>query len=354
MNKRIEAVRDIIKAQNIDGLIISKQHNWQYLSGFSGSNAFLLLTDKENYLITDFRYFQQATEETTDFRIIKPTVLVEDALIEQVISLGLKRVGFEDDITYFNFQTYSKKLSGVELVPLHEAVEKIRWIKDVTEIEAIRKAAEIADLAFDHILGIIQPGKRESDIAAELEFFMKKNGSQKPAFETIIASGARAAMPHGTASDKLLAKGDLVILDFGAVFDGYHSDMTRTVVLGSPDQQQRDIYDLVLKAQKTAVEAVKAGVKCSAVDLVARDMIAVAGYGANFGHGLGHSVGLEIHEKPSFTPRDDTVLEPGMVLTVEPGVYLNNWGGVRIEDLVVVTSTGYEILSKSPQKMIQL
>jgi len=355
MSKRIDALREIINENKLDGLIITKQQNWQYLSGFSGTNAVLLITGEDNYLITDFRYLAQAAEEVTGFHIVKPFAVIEDTLVEKVTELGLKRLGFEDDsISYHVYSSYRGKLTDVELVPLHQAVETVRQVKDTAEISALRKAAEIADAAFDDVLKLIKPGVRESEIALEIECFMRRKGAQKPAFDLIVASGPRAALPHGVATDKTFAAGELVIIDFGAVYAGYHSDMTRTVVLGQPDRRQRDIYELVLRAQERAIEAIKPGVKCSAVDLKARDMITVEGYGANFGHGLGHGVGLEIHEKPGFTPKDDTVLEPGMVLTVEPGIYLNSWGGVRIEDLVLVTADGYEILSKSPKQLIRL
>lgn len=355
MTNRFEVLRAAITENNVDGIIITKQQNWHYLSGFTGSNALLLITPSDNLLFTDFRYLEQASNEAAGFKIIKPTALMVDALAEQVNSMGLKRIGFEDDsISYHEYTVYKDKLQGIELIPLHQEVEKIRWVKDQKEIEALKTAAEITDKAFDYILDKIKPGIKEVEIALELEYFMRKNGAQKLAFDIIAASGFRAALPHGTASNKQIASGEFVVLDFGAVYDGYHADMTRTVVIGQPDEQHQQIYDLVLRAQKKAIDLIRPGVKCSTIDLAARDLISVEGYGANFGHSLGHSVGLEIHESPSFSPKDDTVLEPGMVLTVEPGVYLNGWGGVRIEDLVVVTSGGCEILSKSPKELIQL
>ncbi len=355
MNIRIEKVREILKKNGLDGLIVTKQQNWQYLSGFTGTNAALIITTGDQYLVTDFRYLEQAAEQAGGFHIIKPFALVEDAVVDQVKKLGLGRLGFEDDnLTYHLYSTYKEKLPGVELVPLHETVENVRRVKDQGEIASLRKAAGITDEAFDYILEIIGPGVREVDIALEIEYFIKKKGAQKSAFDIIVASGPRAALPHGVATDKKIQAGEFIVLDFGAVVDGYHADMTRTIILGRPSQQHCRIYDLVLRAQERALEAIKPGVKCSAVDLAARDLISVEGYGANFGHGLGHSVGLEIHEKPGFTPKDETILQPGMVLTVEPGIYLSGWGGVRIEDLVLVTGDGIEILSKSPKNLIEL
>ncbi len=355
MNRRIEAVREFLKKNDLDGLLVTKQQNWQYLSGFTGTNAVLIITTDDQYLITDFRYLEQAAEQAGGFHIIKPFALVEDAVADQVKKLGLNRLGFEDDhLTYHLYSVYKEKLPGVALVPLHETVEKIRWVKDQEEIACLKRAAGITDEAFDNILDFIKPGVRESELALEIEYFMRRKGAQKSAFEIIVASGPRAALPHGVASDKKLVPGEFVVIDFGAVVDGYHADMTRTVVLGRADEQHRKIYDLVLRAQEKALEVLKPGVRCSAVDLAARDLISVEGYGANFGHGLGHSVGLEIHEKPAFTPKDETVLQPGMVLTVEPGIYLSGWGGVRIEDLILVTTDGIEILSKSPKNLIEL
>ena len=350
MSNRIEAIRGILRDLKLDGIVVTKNQNWYYLSGFTGSNAVLIITADDNLLVTDFRYLEQAAAEAGGFRIIKPLAFVEDAVADEITKLGLKRLGFEDEnMPYRIYSSYGDKLPGVELVPLGQSLEKIRWVKDEREVAALRKAAAITDDAFDHIVDFIKPGVREAEIALEIEYFMKKKGAQRAAFEIIVASGPRAALPHGVASQKIISGGEFVVLDFGAVYDGYHADMTRTVITGRPDEKQRQIYDLVLRAQEKAIEAIKPGVKCCVVDLAARDMITVEGYGANFGHGLGHSVGLEIHEKPSFTPRDETILEPGMVITVEPGVYLSGWGGVRIEDLIHVTNDGYEILSKSPK-----
>lgn len=355
MKKRIKSVRHILEQHGLDGFMVTKQENWQYLSGFTGSSAILLFTVTGNYLFTDFRYIDQAVAEAHGFQIIRPFALMEDALVDRVNKLGLKRIGFEDDnLTYHQYSVYKKKLAGAGLVPVHRAVERVRRIKDREETAALRLAAAITDDAFTHILDYIKPGVRESEIALEIDYYMRKKGAEKAAFDIIVASGPRAAMPHGVASEKKIAPGELIILDFGAVVKGYHSDMTRTVILGKSDHRQREVYDLVLKAQKQAIKAIRPGAKCSDVDMVARDLISINGYGANFGHGLGHSVGLEIHESPSLSPKDETVLEEGMALTVEPGIYLSNWGGVRIEDLVMVTPGGQDILSRSPKELIEL
>ncbi len=355
MKQRIEAVKAVLGGNRLDGLLITKPQNWQYLCGFTGTTGVLIMTAADNYLITDFRYLDQAREEACGVHVIQPFALLEDAVAAQVARLGLKRLGVEGDhLTYQAYSLYQEKLPEVELVPLQQAVEKIRKVKDQAETGALRRAAAITDAAFSYILDSIKPGVRESEIALEIEYFMRKNGAQKPAFEVIVASGPRAALPHGVATGKELAGGEFVLLDFGAVSAGYHADLSRTVVLGRPDSRQREIYRLVAEAQERAIKAIKPGVRCSAVDLAARELITLQGYGGNFGHSLGHSVGLEIHEKPSFAPRDETVLEPGMVLTVEPGIYLSGWGGVRLEDLILVTPDGAEILSKSPKNLIEL
>lgn len=355
MKRRIDALRKTLRDYGVDGILITKPENWQYLSGFTGSNAAIIVTLKDCLFMTDFRYTEQAQNQTTGFNIVKISGSTADTVAEQVSGIGIKRLGFEDEnITFHEYVTYKDKLTDVEFVPLHQVVEKLRWIKDDAEILALKSAAEITDKAFSHILTKIRPGVTELEIALEMEYFMRQHGAQKLAFDIIAASGPRAALPHGVASERKIATGDFVVLDFGAVYAGYHADMTRTVVIGKPDRQQEKIYDIVLRAQLEALKAVKPGAKCSAVDSVARTMIDQAGYGPNFGHGLGHSVGLEIHERPSLSPKEDVVLEPGMVVTVEPGIYINGWGGVRIEDLVCVTATGCEILSSSTKELIIL
>lgn len=355
MVNRLDKLRQAMRNSGLDGFIVTNMQNWRYISGFTGDNAVLLITEKDKILITDFRYLDQADEETDGYEIVKSTASTHDNLAEHVAKLGLKKVGFEEStISYREYKSLNSKLSGTELFPTSNVIEKIRQVKDNEEIKAIRRAAEIADKAFKHILNIIKPGISEIEIAAELEYQMKKMGSEEPAFDTIIASGVRSALPHGAASSKTLGDGEFVTIDFGAVIEGYHSDMTRTMIIGEPDSKQKKIYDIVLQAQVTAVQAVRPWAKCLEIDSVARNIIDAEGYGENFGHGLGHSVGLEIHERPAFNTRDDTVLEPGMVMTVEPGIYISNWGGVRIEDLVLVTENGYEVISTSPKHLIML
>lgn len=352
---RVDKLRAAMAAMGLAGFLVARPENRIYLSGFTGSNALLLITAAEALLLTDFRYVEQAKEQAPDFQVIRPQSLQEDGLVAEVQSRGLKSLGFEEDyLTFKDHQDYLHKLPDTALRPTGGLVEKIRGIKDDKEIALLRQAVHIADLAFDHILDFIQPGVRENDLALELDYFMRRIGAEKSAFDIIVASGKRSALPHGVASDKAITKGELITMDFGAVYQGYHSDITRTIILGKADRQQKQIYQLVLEAQRQAIEAVKPGVVAGTVDTVARDLIARDGYGANFGHGLGHSVGLAIHEKPTFSTKDATVLEKGMTLTVEPGIYLPGWGGVRIEDIVAVTAGGCEILTKAPKKLIEL
>jgi len=230
-------------------------------------------------------------------------------------------------------------------------VDRLRWVKDTAEIAAIARAVEIADAAFLHILGVLRPGLSEDDAALELEMFMRRAGAERLAFETVLASGPRSALPHGRATDRTMREGELVTLDFGAMWQGYCSDCTRTVVLGNADERQRHVYRVVLDAQAQALSMIRAGVACRDVDARARTVIAEAGFGEAFGHSLGHGVGLEVHEGPRLSPQEDAVLEAGMILTVEPGIYLPGWGGVRIEELVVVSEDGCRILTHAPNDL---
>jgi Xaa-Pro aminopeptidase len=245
-------------------------------------------------------------------------------------------------------------LPKVDFRPTENLIESLSVRKDSEEIKHIRKAVRIADKAFSDILDRIKPGVREKDIAFELEYNMRSQGAEGAAFDLIVASGQRSSMPHGVASAKKLRKGDFVTLDFGCFYRGYASDITRTVVLGKATKRQKTIYEVVLAAQKKACKAVRPGLHCSRLDGVAREIIMKAGFGDNFGHGLGHGIGLKVHDNPTLNPRSTDVLLEGMVTTIEPGIYIPNWGGVRIEDDVLVTSSGGQVLSKSPKELLEL
>lgn len=347
--KRIDKVFDKITA---DALLITAQPEVFYLSGFTGDDTTLFITKDERFIITDSRYFIQAKEEANDFALID---ISKKSVSDVVLESNCKKIGFLDkSLTYFGFERLKTKLEGREFVGVSDKIAEVRMIKDEEEIEKIKMAAKIADGSFSHILNFIKAGVKEKDIALELEFYMKKQGASALSFETICASGNRSAMPHGAASDKVIEIGDFVTLDFGCIYKGYASDMTRTVIVGEASETQRKIYDVVLSAQKEALSVIKEGKKASEIDKIARDIIKNAGYGENFGHGLGHSLGLLVHELPSLSPKSDAILKRNMLMTVEPGIYVENYGGVRIEDLVLIKEDGIENLTSSPKELIIL
>lgn len=355
MVRRIERARNIIDSLNADGIIVYSPYNRRYLSGFTGSTGYVIISKDKMGFVTDFRYVNQAGLECKGFEIIENKNPVEDYLADVIRKYNIKKLAYEDFYMTVNFYNKLKnKLYDVELVPLLEAEGNIRIIKDSEELEYIEKAASIADKAFEHLLGYIKPGITEKDIGLELEFFMKKNGASKLSFDSIVASGWRSSLPHGMATDKIINSGDLLTLDYGCVYNGYCSDMTRTIVVGKADEKQREIYNVVLKAQTEALLHIKAGVLGKDIDKVARDIIKDAGYGDYFGHGLGHGVGLAVHEEPRLSQFGETLLEVNMVVTDEPGIYIPDFGGVRIEDLVVVGHDGPIVLSKSPKELIEL
>ena len=313
-----------------EGVIISGFPNIFYYSGFTSADAFLVITKDRQIIATDFRYTVQAKEQAPDFEIYD-TANGEGKLFDGIKE---KIFGFEEEImTVCKFAKFQKMTE--KLIPMSQKLSLPRRVKDRYEIEKIAKSEELAKDALLHTLPRIKVGMTEREVAREIEFFMLKNGAEKTSFETIVASGARSAMPHGVASDKPIFEGDFVTIDFGCVLDGYCSDMTRTFVAGKARDKHREIYETVLKAQTEAISAIETGKKCAEIDKVARDVIEKAGYGGNFGHSLGHSIGIEIHELPAFSPKSSDILEEGNVITVEPGIYIEGFGGVRIEDAVV-------------------
>lgn len=355
MQQRVNKLRKQIEEQPFDGMLILKPENRRYLSGFTGSSGYLLITGQEAVLITDFRYTEQAKGQAPHFRVVEHGSSAPDAIRAELESAGVKRLAFETDhLTYALYAAYNEKFAPVELIPTEGIVEKIRAVKDEQEIATIRQACAIADAAFSHILGFLKPGISERDVALELEFFMRRQGAKSSSFDIIVASGTRSSLPHGVASDKILQQGDFVKLDFGALYDGYCSDITRTVVLGEPNEQQKQIYNIVLEAQLRALDHLKPGMSGKEADALARDLIREKGYGDQFGHSLGHGLGLYIHEEPRLSALSDDRLEPGMVVTVEPGIYIPGFGGVRIEDDVVITESGIDILTRSTKELVIL
>ncbi|NPV72415.1 MAG: aminopeptidase P family protein [Pelotomaculum sp.] len=351
MLKRVEKLRELLEGAGVEAFYITSPENRFYLSGFTGTAGAVLVTREGLWLLTDFRYTGQARRECPGFEIVEVAGSYPEAVLE--ISRGkggFSLLGCEGDhLTYSQFMALKEGLAGVGLKPLGGLVEKLRICKDESEINLIEQAVLFADEAFKRTLPYIRPGVTEREVALQLEYIMRRMGADASAFKIIVASGSRSALPHGVASAKTIQAGDLVTIDFGAVYGGYHSDLTRTVAVGRPDKKQEEIYSIVLEAQKKAIAALRAGVRALEVDYAARQTIRSRGYGSYFGHGTGHGLGLSIHEGPRLSERDGTVLQTGMVVTVEPGIYLPGWGGVRIEDTVVVEDGGCRVLTRSPK-----
>jgi Xaa-Pro aminopeptidase len=356
MKNRIKRIVSLLEKENLDALLVSFRPNVRYLSGYDGTNGLVLITSNERFFLTDFRYQKQAKKEVGGLKLhFAQRELIYDLPKFKFLQKRNYRLGFEANHTSYNtVQKLKGILPNALLVPAEDLVESLSIIKDKSEIAKIEKAVQITDDAFSYILSLVKPGIKERDLAAEVEYSFKKMGGDGPAFETIVASGYRSAMPHGRASNKKIKVGELVTFDMGAAYQGYASDMTRTLVLGKATPKQKKIYNLVLKAQTKAISKAKAGMSGMELDKVARDVITKAGYGKYFGHGLGHGLGLEVHSGPVVNARSKTILKPGMVITIEPGIYLPEWGGVRIEDDVVVTQRGCEILNKSPKSLIEI
>jgi Xaa-Pro aminopeptidase len=354
MGSHLARARQYLASAGVDALLLVKSENRRYVTGFAGSAGLALVTAHDALLSVDFRYYEQAPAQAPECEVLRGGSDPAGALAEAVAVREIRRVGFEAEFMPFaQVERVRARFAPAELVPLPD-VDRLRWVKDAAEIAALQCAAEIADAAFSHVLGVLRPGMRERDAAVELEIFMRRAGAERVSFDTVLASGPRSALPHGRATDRVMAPGDLVTLDFGAVYDGYGSDCTRTVVLGAPDSRQQQIYEIVLEAQRRAMDAIRAGVSSVAVDAAGRSVIEAAGFGEAFGHAIGHGIGLDVHEGPPIGPRSETMLEAGMVVTIEPGIYLPGWGGVRIEDDVVVTEDGCRMLTHAPKELISL
>ncbi len=352
-----EKLFPVMKEKNADALVISDGANMRYFSGFRGATGYLYISEKQRILATDGRYTTMAKAEAPDFEVVElANGQTYGELLNTYMEMdGVKNVGFEDHyLLYGKFQELQKGCCGRLTVPMGGSIDILRSIKTKEEIAYMSRAEEIGDIAFKHVLGMLKPGLTELEVAAELEYVMKLNGAENISFDPIVASGINSSMPHAMPGLKKIEKGDFVTMDFGCMYNGYCSDMTRTVVIGKADDKQKEIYNIVLEAQLAGVEACRSGVRGCDVDKVARDIITNAGYGDCFGHGLGHSVGLYIHEDPRLSRLCETVLEPGMIQTVEPGIYIPGWGGVRIEDMVVVNDGPCTNLAHSPKELIEL
>ncbi len=351
---RIKTLTGKLKDTGTDAAIITDGINIRYLSGFTGTEAYLIVSGQDKYIVTDSRYTGQARKESPGWETVEYRGIMEPVIAGIVQGMNMQRIGFEDrNLTFFRYHELKDRL-GIQMVPLGGLVDELRMEKESSEIVMMRKAAGIADDAFSYILNVIRPGITERETAAELEYHMKKNGAEKESFSTIVASGARSSLPHGVASEKTIEYGDTIVLDFGAVYNGYCSDMTRTIFTGHPDDEIKKVYEVVLSAQQKALEKLYEGIKGSEADAVARNFILKSGYGEYFGHGLGHGVGLEVHEEPRLAANSSTVLKNGMAVTVEPGIYIAGKAGVRIEDLVVINGTEPEVLTESTKELIVL
>lgn len=353
IQKRIEQLRAQLDKYEVDAILITNPFNRRYMTAFTGTAGIALITATEALFITDFRYLEQAGTQAVGYEIIEHTGPIGVRLAELVQEKKIGKLGFEEhDLTYATYQEYKERISTAKLVPLPNLVAELRKIKDEQEMALIRRAVQIVDQTFEHIVNMLKPGLTELEVAHELEFHMKKLGASASAFEIIVASGQRSALPHGVASEKVIEQGDFVTLDFGAVYKGYCSDITRTVAIGEPPPQLRQIYEICLQAQLNGVSNIKAGITGKEADSYCRDYIAEHGYGSNFGHSTGHGLGLEVHESPRLSVHVEEILQPGMVVTVEPGIYLSGLGGVRIEDDVFLKEDGCEILTKSTKELI--
>ncbi len=344
------ARRSRLSFTGIDALLVTRLVNVRYLTGFTGSNGQVLVTPGGGTFFTDSRYEEQSRREVPDLRRVITRTL-PPALMEACRQEGVSRLGFETAGVSFKTHEELAALQGPELIPMGEVVEVLRWPKDEDEIALVERAQELTDDAFDRLLTKLTEGVTERQASLDLEVAMREAGAERIAFDSIVAFGESAAEPHHRPTDRRLARGDMVKLDFGCVVDGYHSDMTRTVAFGEPDPRVREIHEVVRSAQAAGIEAVGPGVTGDAADRAARAVIEQAGYGDRFGHSLGHGVGLEIHEGPGLRAGSKDVLPTGAVVTVEPGVYLPGLGGVRIEDMVVVTEDGCRALPRSSREL---
>ncbi len=340
-----------------EGALFLDHINRRYVSGFPSTDGACLCYEGGVALFLDMRYALAAENAALgdEVRVIRCENGLMEAVKSFVAERGFKKLIIESTaVTVESFEGLKSDMPAVEFLPVKNICGEARQIKTAGEIACIRKAQSITDKCFAHILGFIKEGLTEREVAAEMEYYMKKNGADGLAFDTIAVSGKKSALPHGVPGDEILTVNGFFTMDFGASYGGYCSDMTRTVVLGKADDRMRHIYATVLEAQRRAIAAIREGASSKAVDAAARDHIYAEGYEGYFGHSLGHSLGLEIHEAPNCSPRTDSVLRAGMLMTAEPGIYIEGFGGVRIEDLVIVTENGCENLTRSPKNLIEL
>jgi Xaa-Pro aminopeptidase len=350
----VPALRAIMQDKGVEGILFFTPDNIRYLAGFSGSEGYLLVREEERLLLVDSRYITQAREETTGLQVALLEKRVK-GLAQHLSSLKLRKVGFESQgISVASFERLKQEMKGIQLVPITEELERLRGLKTGDEITAIKRATAIAEAAWKKAVEMARPGVREDAVALELEYRMRAGGSEGVAFEPLVASGPRSALPHAKPTARILGSGDLLLFDFGARFGGYCCDESCTVVLGQATEEQRRIYGIVKDAHDRAIEHIKPGIKLAEIDAAARDYITSAGQGANFGHGTGHGIGLAVHEWPTVGKDVLETAAEGMVFTIEPGIYIPGWGGVRIEDMVRVTADGCEVLTTISKDLMNI
>jgi len=345
---RLTEVRRVLEEKNLPALLVMQAENRRYLSGFTGSAGVLLITPTRAILSTDFRYWEQSTKQAPDFTLHQAKGSLKDFLPALIAEAGHPaRIGFESNtVTVAQYQDMQKAAPQIDWSGVNGLIENVRAVKDADELTLTQKTIDLAEDGLHYLLSVLKPGMTEKQAAWELEKYLRAHGADALSFDTIVASGSNAALPHHEPSEHVIQANEPVTVDWGAEIDGYRSDLTRTIVLGEPDAKFREIYSIVLQAQLNAIDNIKAGQTGKEADAFARDVIVAAGYGDNFGHGLGHGVGLAVHEQPraSYTVEDER-LPANSILTVEPGIYLPGWGGVRIEDMILVKEGGNELLS---------
>ncbi len=353
--RRLEEVWRILATSHLQGFLVTFLPNVRYLTGFTGSNAVVFVRQDEVVLITDSRYRNQASTEVKGVRTIIAPGSQPDVLVKSHLAKKGERIGFEaGSLTFSSHKKLKILLKGIKLVPTASIIEQIRVQKDENEITAIRRAAQITDRVFKKILTILKPGVRELEVAAEISYWHRIFGAESDAFDPIVASGVRGAYPHGRATAKKLRIGEMITIDMGCKVEGYHSDLTRTVCLGKARRELKSMYNIVLEAQQKALDAAAPAIPVSVLDGIGRNHIRRNGYGKFFTHSLGHGIGLEIHERPLVSAKSTDTLKENSVITIEPGIYLPEVGGVRIEDDVVIRREGNEVLTKAPKELIVL
>jgi len=352
--KRMERVKGILHDLKVGALLFLDMHNIRYLTGFTGSDGALVLGKDQETLLVDGRYTNQARKEVKGPRVCEYKEKI-DGLAATLSEGSLRSVGFEPQAMSVNiYLNLTEKVGGLELKPMSDQIGTLRAVKEENEIALIKKAADISCEALSAVLGLIKPGVKEKDLAIELDFLMRRCGAEQVSFPTIVASGPNSAQPHAQPGSRAIENGDIVIIDCGAVYCGYHSDETSTFAVGYKDRKKEEAYSLVKTAHDLALEAVKAGMPCADIDRIARECIEAGKLGRYFTHGTGHGVGLDVHEAPRIAGNSEMVLEAGMVVTIEPGVYIPDLWGVRIEDMILVKEDGSEVLTKASKDFMVL